>query len=204
MKNSVTVTRKTTESYINVTLTQGALDKDYRSKIDTSIPFLNHMIEHIVYRSGINLALDIKLDKFHLTHVIAEDIGITIGRAIAEFVSQNQPTGFGDAVAIIDEAKASAAISFESRSLFDFSSLADFDCEIEGMYTDDLLTFLEGISQGANCTLHVDIVKGKNGHHIFEAAFRAVGSALGRALYTDPERAGLTAGVAGKVNYEVK
>ena len=223
MKTTTTVTRKTTESEIVVKLDLGALLPDYRSKINTPIMFLNHMLEHIAYRSGINIDISVTLDKFDLTHVVAEDVGMTFGKAVLDLVNANTPTGYGDAIGIIDEAKASAAISFEGRSLFDFSfygsGLCDCgdDCqccdgcscttlaeEVEGMYTDDILTFLDGFAQGANCTLHVDVEKGKNGHHIWEAAFRAVGVALGRALYVDEARAGLTAGVAGKVTYEVE
>ena len=205
MKTTTTVTRKTTESEIAVKLKLGELAPDYRSKINTPIMFLNHMLEHIAYRSGVNLEITVTLDKFDLTHVVAEDVGMTFGKAVLDLVNSNVPTGYGDAIGIIDEAKASAAISFEGRSLFDFTfagtQLAE---QVEGMYTDDILTFLDGFAQGANATLHVDVLKGANGHHIWEAAFRAVGTALGRALYVDPARAGLTAGVAGKVTYNVE
>jgi len=205
LKTTTTVTRKTTESEIAVKLTLGELAPDYRSKINTPIMFLNHMLEHIAYRSGVNLEITVTLDKFDLTHVVAEDVGMTFGKAVLDLVNSNVPTGYGDAIGIIDEAKASAAISFEGRSLFDFTfagtQLAE---QVEGMYTDDILTFLDGFAQGANATLHVDVLKGANGHHIWEAAFRAVGTALGRALYVDPARAGLTAGVAGKVTYNVE
>jgi len=223
LKTTVTATRKTTESEIVVKLTLGALAADYRSKINTPIMFLNHMLEHIAYRSSVNIEVSVELDKFDLTHVIAEDVGMTFGKAVADLVAENVPIGYGDAIGIIDEAKVSAAISFEGRALFDFSTAGggrSCDCgcesctcneggiyiadEVEGMYSDDLLTFLDGFAQGASCTLHVDVEKGANGHHIWEAAFRAVGTALGRALYVDPARAGLTAGVAGKVTYDVK
>ena len=222
MKTTSTVTRKTTESEIVVKLDLGLLSPDYRAKINTPLMFLNHMLEHVAYRSGINIEVSVKLDKFDLTHVVAEDVGMTFGKAVLDIVNSNVPTGYGDAIGIIDEAKASAAISFEGRSLFDFTyagnnlctcgddcqccdgcSCATLTEEVEGMYTEDILTFLDGFAQGANCTLHLDVEKGKNGHHIWEASFRALGVALGRALYVDPARAGLTAGVAGKVVYEV-
>ena len=222
-KTTTTVTRKTTESEIVVKLNLGALAADYRTKINTPIMFLNHMLEHIAYRSGINLEISVELDKFDLTHVIAEDVGMTMGKAVLDLVNSNVPTGYGDAIGIIDEAKASAAISFEGRALFDFTFAGGRVCEcgedcqccsacscvtlaeeVEGMYTDDILTFLDAFAQGASATLHLDVEKGKNGHHIWEAAFRALGVALGRALHVDEARVGLTAGVAGKVTYEVE
>ena len=72
------------------------------------------------------------------------------------------------------------------------------------MPSEELITFLDGFVQGARCTLHIDIEKGKNGHHIWEAVYRAFGIALGCALSVDFAREGLTSGVAGEVVYEVK
>ena len=86
---------------------------------------------------------------------------MTFGKAVLDLVNANVPTGYGDAIGIIDEAKASAAISFEGRSLFDFTvggcgCACDCGCEacacgemplaeeVEGMHTDDILTFLDG------------------------------------------------------------
>lgn len=204
MKNKISVVRETTESKINVVIEKGVVKPDYREKINTPIPFLNHMIEHIVWRSGVNIEVDIKLDKFDLSHVVCEDIGQTLGVAVLEFVEENTPVGYGDAIGIIDEAKTQSVISFEGRSYLSFSSAVELPQTAEGMLGEDLQTFLDGFVQGARCTLHVDIEKGENAHHIWESAFRAVGSALGRALSTDSERAGQTSGVAGKIRYDIK
>lgn len=204
MKNKVSVTRKTTESKINIIIKKDLIKPDYREKINTPLPFLNHMIEHIVWRSGLNIEVDIKLDKFDLSHVVCEDIGQALGVAVAEFVEQNIPTGYGDAIGIIDEAKTQAAFSFENRSYFSFTSAVDIPVTVEGMLSEDLQTFLDGFVQGARCSLHVDVEKGENAHHIWEASFRAVGSALARALSCDENRSGQTSGVAGKISYEIK
>lgn len=203
----VTVKRTTTESEITVTLDFSPIKPDYRSKINTPMPFLNHMIEHIVWRAGVNIEVDVKLDKFDLTHIVCEDVGMTLGKAVAQFVAENRENGvygFGDGISIIDEARAISAISFESRSLFVFDSAVEIPSETEGTYSEDLSTFLDGFTQGANCTLHVEISKGENGHHIWEAAYRSVGIALGRALTVDKARANMTSGVAGKINYTVE
>ena len=203
----VTVKRTTTESEITVTLDFSPIKPDYRSKINTPMPFLNHMIEHIVWRGGVNIEVDVKLDKFDLTHIVCEDVGMTLGKAVAQYVAENRENGvygFGDGVSIIDEARASSAISFESRSLFVFDSAAIIPSETEGTYSEDLSTFLDGFTQGANCTLHVEVSKGENGHHIWEAAYRSVGIALGRALTVDKARANMTSGDAGKINYTVE
>ena len=152
----IKVTRKTTESEMNVVLDFAPLKKDYRKYIKTPIPFLNHMIEHIAWRGEVNIDVDLKLDEFVLTHVICEDLGIALGE------------------------------------------------KVEGMDTEDLETFLEGFAQGAMCTLHIDLVKGHNGHHIWEAIYRSFGSALNKVFEVSESRKGKTSGVAGKIDWVIE
>ncbi len=204
MTNKIKVTRKTTESAIAVEIEKGALRADYRKLIKTPLPFLNHMIEHIAWRAALNIQIEMELDEFELAHLVCEDVGMTLGRAVGEYIKRSDVPGYGFAVGIIDEAKAEAAISFEDRSLFAFDSKIAYPENVEGMPSEELLTFLDGFAQGARCTLSVDLIRGENGHHIWEAVYRAVGIALGQALTFDPERSGLTSGVAGKVAYEVE
>ncbi len=180
---------------------------NYREDINTPLPFLNHMIEHIAWRGGFNVKVDVKLDKFTLTHVICEDLGIAVGKAVAEYIrlnKENGAVGFGAAVGIIDEAKAECAVSFESRAYCNIDYHGNTPAaSVEGMDSEDLETFLDGFAQGAACTLHVDLYKGHNGHHIWEAIYRAFGSALRQAVYLDPERRGMSSGVAGSIEWTV-
>ncbi|MBQ7794611.1 MAG: hypothetical protein IJ366_08875 [Clostridia bacterium] len=204
----IEVTRTTTESVMSVVLDFAQLAKDYREKINTPITFLNHMIEHIVWRSGINIEVDVNLDKFLLTHVICEDLGLALGKAVAEYQKRmvsNGIVGYGDAYGIIDEARAHTLISFESRTYcdVDLGGIAVTD-EVEGMYKEDLETFLQGFAEGANCTLQIVLEKGANGHHIWEAIFRSLGAALAAALRLDASRIGMTSGVAGAISWEIK
>ncbi len=208
MKQTVCVTRKTSESFMSVKLDPSALVADYRKKIKTHAPFFSHMIEHIAWRSGVTIETDYSLDEFTLNHVIYEDLGITFGKAARAYIWDNKAegaTGYGDAVGIIDEAKATCAISFEERAYCNINyEKISLPTETEGVLSEDLITFLEGLCQGAQCTLHIDIEKGQNGHHIWEAVFRALGIALGRAFYLDPARKNLSAGVAGAVTFTVE
>lgn len=208
MKKTVSVTRTTTESEMRVVCDFSGLSADYRSKINTPYPFLNHMIEHIAYRGGFTVETDVKLNTFVLSHVIFEDLGIAFGKALKSYVAENCNegiVGFGNGVGIIDEAYAEAAISFEDRAYFDFDNAAGSIVEMtEGVPTEDLLVFLEGIAQGAQATLHVNLKKGNNAHHIFEAIYRALGVCMKNALTCDSSRAGLTSGVAGKIDFTVE
>lgn len=204
----INVTRKTTESEMNVSLSFDGIKPDYRKDINTTIPFLNHMIEHIAWRSGVYVKTDVKLDEFLLTHVICEDLGMALGKAFAKYIADNTDAGvpgFGDGIGIIDEAKAESAISFESRAYFVIDYHGVPMCEsVEGMYKEDLETFLLGFTQGANCTLHIDVTRGENAHHIWEAVFRSLGVCLGRAIAKNPQRAGMTSGVAGKIEWIIE
>lgn len=197
--------RKTTESEMGVILDFNGLKPDYRRYINTGIPFLNHMIEHIAYRGGFNIETRVKLEDFTLTHVIAEDLGIALGKAVKEYIDTTDGAyGYGDAIGIIDEAKAECAVSFESRAYIDIDYHGlDIPKETEGMLSEDLETFLEGFVQGAMCTMHIDLFKGHNGHHLWEAIYRSVGSALNRAVTIDASRKGKTSGVAGKIEWLV-
>lgn len=205
---NICVTRKTTESIIKVELDFSPIKPDYRKKIKTPIPFLNHMIEHIAWRGGFNIEVDVQLDEFNLTHVICEDLGIALGKAVAEFVERNKANGvmgYGDAIGIIDEAKAECTMSFESRAYFDID-YHDINMPevVEGMDIQDLETFLLSFTQGANCTMQIDLTRGQNGHHIWEAIFRSMGSCLSNTLYINPQRKGMTSGVAGAIDWEIK
>lgn len=204
--DSIKVTRKTTESEMKVVLDFSPIKPDYRKKINTPLPFLSHMIEHIAYRAGFNIETSLNLSDYSLIHVVAEDLGITLGKAVKHYIDNTDGTyGYGSAVGIIDEAKAECAISFESRAYIDIDYHGiDIPNETEGMLSEDLETFLEGFVQGAMCTLHIDLYKGHNGHHIWEAIYRALGSALCAAVAVDGTRMGKTSGVAGKIEWVIE
>lgn len=191
---------------MSIVLDFAPLRNDYREKINTGITFLDHMIEHIAWRGGFNIEVSVKLDKFALTHVVCEDLGIAFGKAVKEYVSRTDGAmGYGDAIGMIDEAKAECAISFEERAYIDIDyhglELSD---RVEGMDKEDLETFLEGFVQGAMCTMHIDLMKGHNGHHIWEAIYRSFGTALNRTLAVNEARKGKTSGVAGKIEWIVE
>lgn len=201
----IKVTRKTSESSMTVRLSDGPVAKDYRSKIKTPLPFLSHMIEQTVWRSGFNIETDVSLSEFQLTHLVTEDLGQAVGKAFGHLLaSRDGALGFGDGFGIIDEAMAHTMISFESRSLFLFTPDTAVPQDVEGMASEELLVFLDAFAQGAGCTLQIDLKRGENTHHIWEAVFRSFGLALKNALAVDPARFGMTSGVAGKVEFTVE
>lgn len=201
---SFQATRKTAESEISVKLDFGPRNPEAKKGLQTTMPFFNHMLEQMIWRGEFNLEVSVVLKEFLLYHVICEDVGITLGRAMCAAVDQRREAGirgYGFAYATIDEALARAVISFEGRAFFHFSVAAGvlLPPHTENTNSEDLQTFCEGFVQGASCTLHLDLLKGENGHHIWEALFRAFGEALRIALEPQEQRRGMTAGVAGPV-----
>lgn len=200
--SDIILTRKTRESIVTVSIFKGQRDPEGKRKIKTGLDFLNHMIETISWRSGFNISTNISLDgSYKLMHVVAEDIGITLGTAISKLIQRQFAEGIegsGFSYGIIDEAESSVAISFEGRSLckIDYKIPISFEF-VEDMKSVDLENFLSGFVQGARCTIHASILSGTDPHHIWESLFRSFGESLRRCFDKNEFRKGTTPGVKG-------
>jgi imidazoleglycerol-phosphate dehydratase len=172
-----------------------------KTKIDTGLAFLNHMIETIGWRMNLNIGLVYKTTNFKLTHVIAEDSGIVLGstlRALFEQRMKGRKGVNGSSRSIIDEGCATAAVSVEGRpKLFLEGNIVTDLTMVEDTKTCDLDDFLDGLALGLGATIRIKVESGKDPHHTWEAMFRAVGEALREAFEPNPWRAGTTAGVKG-------
>mgnify|MGYP002725669857 CR=1 FL=1 len=174
-------------------------------KFETSIAFLDHMLEHIVWRSGFNIDLNYETTQFNLTHVTWEDVGLVVGNAFRILVEENLESGIetkGDAINCLDEALAMACISFEGRSncFLDFERMPGSNLElVEDTKSWDVRQFLDGFAQGGRCTVHVQGLAGQDPHHSWEAIFRAFGEALGKVFNSNPRRKGVIGGVKGTI-----
>lgn len=198
----VTIQRKSRESTITTTIAGGPLDPDLKSNLNTSIHFLNHMIEQWAWRSCLNLGVQVEMREFVLHHVIAEDAGQCFGQAllsVAEQLMQSQGiNASGSAEGFIDEGIARARIAFEYRSGFYFDrGDVHLHERVEDMLAMDLWNFLGGVAQGARCTIHIDLLRAEDPHHLWESVFRAFGEATRVALSPCLWRKGQTPGVAG-------
>jgi imidazoleglycerol-phosphate dehydratase len=206
----VEAVRETLESRARVTVALGAPDRS--AMATTRLAFLNHMVDHVAYRGLLNIWAgieEIPLDGAPpgtpsrlLDHVICEDLGATLGGALGRlFVERSEAggvNGCGVGVATIDEAVTRVVLSVEGRPGFHFTNQTGAMPErVEDMSCCDLLNFLEGLSRGMECTLHVDILKGRDPHHMWESAFRAVGEALRQVFGPCERRRGLVPGLKG-------
>jgi len=207
-KNEVTVIRTTQESKVVARIALGEREVELKKKLNTSMEFFNHMLETLAWRACMNISVDFSLDDYRLTHVICEDVGLTLGEAFLDLVEENISIGIngsGFSIAGIDEALARCVLSIEGRSLLCFTHTGvDLEERVEDVLSADLVGFLEGFVQGARATLHVDILKGENPHHIWESLFRAMGESMREVMNKCKWRKGTTCGVKGKVTIEKK
>jgi imidazoleglycerol-phosphate dehydratase len=203
---TIAVKRGTSESKIALTLAGGPRDESFKKKIETPLHFFNHMLETVAWRACVNLAVSVELTDYKLTHVICEDVGLSFGEAYHEKFTRDIESGINGsagAAACIDEALARVVISFEERTLLVMDEKLQSGRElVEDMQQADLVAFFEGFAQGARATVHVDLLKGNNPHHVWESVFRAFGEALRGAFSPCEWRRGTTPGVKGKVSLE--
>jgi imidazoleglycerol-phosphate dehydratase len=174
-------------------------------RIDTGIAFFDHMLEMLGWYADVAIDASFEVLTYRLMHVVCEDIGIALGAASAQLVRDRIADGVdsnGFAHGVMDEASATAQLSFEGRSNAFVTRAGAAGLErVEDMLCVDLVAFFEGFSQGGRCTVHLDLhPNGRDPHHAWEAAFRAFGRAWRAATAPNPRRAGRTGGGKGTLD----
>lgn len=190
------VSRNTSETQITVTLN---LDGTGKFSAETGVPFLDHMMDQIARHGMIDLDVQAKGDLHIDDHHTVEDIGITLGQAIAKAVGDKKGiTRYGHAYVPLDEALSRVVIDFSGRPglvmdiPFTSGSIGRFDTQNFG-------EFFHGFVNHAGVTLHIDNLKGKNAHHQAETVFKAFGRALRMALAFDPRMEGVIPSTKGSL-----
>jgi imidazoleglycerol-phosphate dehydratase len=196
----VCLIRTTLESKIELSIEE-TIKRDY--KIQTGIKFFNHMLTGLASRACLNLDVSYtKTNSETLDHVIVEDTGLTLGRAIREMLDMRLEKGVnqrGTYTVAFDEALVSVTLAFDGRAYCFLKG------DIEGInmpFAEDILTtnikqFFEGFAQGAGCAVFVQFLNGVDSHHTWEATFKAFGEALRESLLPCPYRKGTTIGLKG-------
>jgi imidazoleglycerol phosphate dehydratase HisB len=193
--------RETREARVRVALDLG----DPRpAELATTLAFFDHMLEMLGWYLDAAVDASYEARTFRLTHVVCEDVGLSLGAAVAAAIRDRVPAGVessGFAHGVMDEARAFAHLSFEGRSLAVVErGGAAANEHVEDMLAADLAAFFEGFAQGGRCTLHLRMRGARDPHHAWEAGFRAAARALREALAPNPRRAGRTAGVKGTLD----
>ncbi len=176
------ITRKTKETQITLSVN---LDGGGASRLNTGLPFLEHMLEQVARHGLIDIVLEAKGDLHIDAHHTVEDIGITLGQAIAKAVGEKKGIRrYGHAYVPLDEALSRVVVDFSGRPGLEYH--VDFPRSRVGEFDVDLVhEFFQGFCNHALVTLHVDCLRGKNAHHNAETIFKAFGRALRMALEVD-------------------
>jgi imidazoleglycerol-phosphate dehydratase len=193
-ERKATVTRNTLESQITITVN---LDGTGCANLDTPVPFLNHMIDQIARHGLIDLDIQAMGDTDIDDHHTVEDIGITLGMAIAEAIGDKKGlTRYGHAYVPLDESLSRVVLDFSGRpGLF---MEADFVRGHVGTFDVDLSReFFQGFVNHAFVTLHIENLRGANAHHQVETIFKAFGRALRMAASADERMAGVLPSTKG-------
>jgi len=174
--------RKTKETDIRVRL---FLDGDGESKIATGVPFLDHMLElfarHGLFDLEISCGGDLQIDDHHSV----EDIAICLGQAFLEALGDKAGINrYGEATVPMDEALCRAVVDLSGRFYLVYEvktrkqQIGNFSVELAEH-------FWRSLAESLRCNLHLDLLRGRNTHHILEASFKATARALRQAVERD-------------------
>jgi len=175
--------RNTKETQISVSVN---LDGTGEGRFASGLPFLDHMLDQVSRHGLIDLDIkangDLEIDAHHTV----EDIGITLGQALAKAWGDKRGLRrYGHAYVPLDEALSRVVIDLSGRPGLEYdvnfprARIGDFDVDL-------FREFFQGLVNHAGMTLHIDNLRGRNAHHIIETIFKAVGRALRMAVEHDP------------------
>lgn len=191
---SAKVSRNTLETRIDLEIN---LDGTGRAKLDTGLPFLEHMLDQVARHGLLDLAIQAKGDLHIDAHHTVEDIGITLGQAFAQAIGDKKGLRrYGHAYVPLDEALSRVVLDISGRPGLEFNcrftraTIGEFDTEL-------FHEFFQGFVNHALVTLHIDNLAGENAHHQAETIFKAFGRALRMALELDPRMAGVMPSTKG-------
>jgi imidazoleglycerol-phosphate dehydratase len=190
------VTRNTNETQITVAIN---LDGTGKQKLNTGVPFLDHMLDQIARHGLIDLEIEAKGDLHIDAHHTVEDVGITLGQAFA--IAMGDKKGirrYGHAYVPLDEALSRVVIDFSGRPGLEFH--VPFKRSMIGTFDVDLThEFFQGFVNHALVSLHIDNLRGDNAHHQCETVFKAFGRALRMASELDARSAGTIPSTKGSL-----
>src|ERR1700730_16069540 len=182
------VERKTRETDIKLTL---KLDGAGNSTIQTGVPFLDHMLESFARHGFFDLKVEAQGDLHIDDHHTVEDVGIVLGRAFREALGDRAGIRrFGEATVPLDEAVCTAIVDISGRS--DLGYNVPISQERVGNFQTELVhDFMKALTDEVGMNLHLNLVSGRNPHHIIEATFKALARAMDHATAREPRLSGV-------------
>jgi imidazoleglycerol-phosphate dehydratase len=188
VSRSAKIDRQTAETKIHLSLD---LDGSGQANISTGIGFFDHMLALFAAHSLIDLELRAEGDLHVDFHHTVEDTGICLGQALAEAIGDKAGLRrYGAAYVPLDEALARTVVDFCGRGFLHFQH--ELNGKFAGAFPGELVEdFLHAVCSNAKLTLHCDVLRGRNVHHILEVVFKSFGQALRQAVEIDPKRIGV-------------
>ena len=195
-KRTAKVERTTSETKIAVEVN---LDGTGRAELATGVPFLDHMLDQLARHSLLDLTISARGDLHIDAHHTVEDIGITLGQAVAKALGDKKGlTRYGHAYVPLDEALSRVVIDLSGRPGLEFH--VPFTRAMIGAFDVDLThEFFQGFVNHALVTLHIDNLRGQNAHHQTETVFKAFARALRMAVAPDARAAGVVPSTKGSL-----
>lgn len=187
LRRTATVSRKTGETDIEITLT---LDGAGQANVDTGVGFLDHMLNALARHARFDLEVQATGDLHIDEHHTVEDVGIVLGRALGQALGDRKGiTRMGHAIVPMDEALALVAVDLSGRGYFVFDG--QFNGERIGQMGTALIPhFFESMAHEGRLNLHARLLAGIDDHHRAEALFKALARALDMAVQQDDRLAG--------------
>lgn len=196
MARTASVERNTSETRVRVSLN---LDGSGKADLNSGMPFMDHMLDQVARHGLIDLTVACEGDTHIDDHHSAEDVGITVGQALAQAIGDKKGIQrYGHAYVPLDEALSRVVLDFSGRPglhydvPFTRASVGGFDVDL-------FFEFFQGLVNHAWVTLHIDNLKGTNSHHQVETVFKAFGRALRMATTRDPRLGDVTPSTKGSL-----
>ena len=196
MTRTAEITRNTNETQIRVAIN---LDGTGKQKLNTGVPFLDHMLDQIARHGLIDLDIECVGDLHIDAHHTVEDTGITLGMAVAQAIGDKKGIRrYGHAYVPLDEALSRVVIDFSGRPGLEMH--VPWKRAMIGAFDVDLAhEFFQGFVNHALVSLHIDNLRGENAHHQCETVFKAFGRALRMAAELDARAAGTIPSTKGSL-----
>jgi len=188
------VIRNTKETRIRVRID---LDGTGVARFSTGLPFLEHMLDQVARHGLVDMEIEATGDLHIDAHHTVEDIGITLGQALAKALGDKAGLRrYGHAYVPLDEALSRVVIDLSGRPGLEYH--VEFQRALIGEFDVDLVhEFFQGFANHALATVHIDNLRGDNAHHQCETIYKAFGRALRMAAELDPRTAGVVPSTKG-------
>ena len=175
------------------------LDGTGIATLDTGIPFSEHMLDQVARHGLIDLTIKAKGDIHVDAHHTIEDVGITLGQAFTEALSDKKGIRrYGHAYVPLDESLSRVVLDCSGRPGLEYSAeyprarIGEFDVDL-------IIEFFQGFVNHSMITMNIDSIRGRNAHHIAETIFKAFGRALRMAVEIDPRMEGVLPSTKGSL-----